>query len=196
MIFAHNIKKYNNNPMFSKVYTQLSLSSIILWIVNAVSDNDETMEQHKRPFLVSDIRIGNVKLPISPITVIIFSISAIVLYRGLTKASSAVASHILLEGTTDDVKDKLTKMKSEIKNDAKKFAEYAAKYSKCPSGKNGNPPGSLGKFKMGMMVPSFDKAVFSPKNEIGEVIGPVMTPFGFHLIMIHERDEQRQLILE
>ncbi len=169
--------------------------TFLAWTVNA-APKDEMMKQHKRPFLVSDIEIGNMKLPISPITVIILLVSAIILYRAFTKASSAVASHILLEGTTDDVKEKLIKMKAEIKNDAQKFSEYAAKYSKCPSGKNGNPPGSLGKFNMGLMVPSFDKAVFSPKSEVGVVIGPVMTQFGYHLIMIHERDEQRQLIIE
>lgn len=157
---------------------------------------DEDMKNHSRPFLTRDIEIGGVKLPFSPTTVIILVLSVLTLYRTFTQSSSAVASHILLEGTTDDVKEKLVKMKSEIKNDAKKFSEYAAKYSKCPSGKNGNPPGSLGKFNIGMMVPSFDKAVFSPKNEIGEVIGPVMTPFGYHLIMIHQRDEQRQLVAE
>ena len=151
------------------------------------------MLAHQRPFLVRDISIGSVTLPISPVTVIILTVSALFLYNTFTKQSSAVASHILLEGTTDDIKEKLLKMKSEISNDPKKFAEYAAKHSKCPSGKEG---GSLGKFKLGMMVPEFDKAVFSPKSNIGEVIGPVMTPFGYHLIMIHERDEQRQLVAE
>lgn len=152
------------------------------------------MLAHQRPFLTRDISIGGVRLPISPITVIILTVSALILYNTFTKQTSAVASHILLEGTTDDVKEKLLKMKSEIANDPKKFAEYAAKHSKCPSGKKDG--GSLGKFNLGMMVPQFDKAVFSPKTNIGEVIGPVMTPFGYHLIMVHERDEQRQLVAE
>ena len=83
--------------------------------------------------------------------------------------------------------------KKEINNDPQKFAQYAREHSTCPSGKNG---GSLGKFNMGAMVPPFDRAVFSPKNEVGEVIGPVQTNFGYHLILIHERDEQRQLVVE
>lgn len=85
-------------------------------------------------------------------------------------------------------------MKKEIGNDKAKFAKYAAEHSKCPSGKGNG--GSLGKFNIGNMVPPFDKAVFSPKNEVGVVIGPVQTQFGWHLILVHERDEQRQLIVE
>ncbi len=149
--------------------------------------------QHQRPFLVRDIASN---IPISPITILIFAISAIIIYRAFTKKSSAVVSHILLEGSSDEVKEKLVKMKNEINNDPKKFSEYASNFSKCPSGKNGKPPGSLGKFNIGAMVPTFDRAVFSPKNKVGEVIGPILTPFGYHLIFIHERDEQRQLVIE
>ena len=142
--------------------------------------------EYQRPFLVHDIVIGGVTLPITPVTVIIFTVSAIILYRAFTKSSTAVASHILLEGTTDEVKEKLTKMKKEINNGATKFAQYAAKYSMCPSAKTGTPHGGLGKFKLGAMTPSFDKAVFSLKSNVGEVVVPVTTPFGYHLILIHE----------
>ena len=38
----------------------------------------------------------------------------------------------------------------------------------------------------GMMVPAFDKVVFSDAP-IGVVQGPVVTPFGEHLILIEER---------
>ncbi len=158
--------------------------------------------KHERPFLVRDIQIGdNIKLPISPITVIIFVTSAIILYRTFTKNSSAVASHILLDGgktPSDDekVKQKMVQIKAEINNDPAKFASFAKKYSQCPSGKTGSPPGSLGRFQLGTMTPSFDKAVFSRSSNVGEVIGPVQTQFGYHLILIHERDEQRQLVMD
>jgi peptidyl-prolyl cis-trans isomerase C len=149
--------------------------------------------EYERSFLLRDVEIGSFKLPITPVTIIIFTISALILYKTFTKQSSAVASHILLEGSSDEVKEKMTKMKQEIDNDAKKFAAYAEKFSKCPSGKSG---GNLGKFNMGAMAPPFDKAIFSLKSKVGEVIGPVQTQFGYHLILIHERDEQRQLVME
>mmetsp|Transcript_5943 Transcript_5943/g.7305 ORF Transcript_5943/g.7305 Transcript_5943/m.7305 type:complete len:190 (+) Transcript_5943:101-670(+) len=150
--------------------------------------------EFERPFLVRDLEIGGVKLPITPVTIIILTVSGIILYRTFTKQSTAVASHILLDGTTDEVKEKMLKMKAEINNDPQKFAKFAAKYSTCPSGKSGSPPGSLGKFPLGVMAPTFDRAVFSRNSKVGEVLGPVPTQFGYHLILIHERDEQRQLV--
>ena len=57
------------------------------------------------------------------------------------------------------------------------FEQLARDFSQCPSGKEG---GYLGEFGKGMMVPSFDKAVFALMP--GEVSEIVRTQFGFHLI--------------
>jgi len=46
-----------------------------------------------------------------------------------------------------------------------------------PSGKNG---GDLGWFGKGMMVPEFEQIAFT--EEVGKVVGPVKTQFGFHVI--------------
>jgi len=62
------------------------------------------------------------------------------------------------------------------------FAEMARKHSSCPSGGNG---GDLGEFGPGMMVPEFDKVVFSA--EVGAVQGPVKTQFGYHLLEVIRR---------
>ncbi len=64
------------------------------------------------------------------------------------------------------------------------FAEIAQTHSKCPSGRQG---GALGEFTPGQMVREFDEVVFS--GEIGKVLGPVKTQFGYHLIEITERTE-------
>jgi peptidyl-prolyl cis-trans isomerase C len=170
-----------------------SLSFLTL-LETCTAQTNRMHQQYERPFLVRDIEIGGIKFPISPVTIIIITVSALILLRAFTKSSTAVASHILLEGSTDEVKEKMTKMKKEINNDAQKFAQYAQKFSTCPSGKSGDPPGSLGRFKLGDMAPNFDHAVFSYKSNVGEVLGPVQTQFGYHLILIHERDEQRQLV--
>ena len=159
----------------------------------AGSDSDTDTDAFQRPFLTRDLEVFGVRTPITPTTIIIFTISAIILYNAFTKQSSAVASHILIDNSSEVTEKKLIKMKAEIKNDKAKFAEMAKEHSTCPSGKQG---GSLGKFNMGSMVPPFDKAVFLPRNKLGEVIGPIQTQFGWHLIMIHERDEQRQLITD
>ncbi|MEJ2700727.1 MAG: peptidyl-prolyl cis-trans isomerase [Desulfuromonadales bacterium] len=63
------------------------------------------------------------------------------------------------------------------------FAEVARKHSKCPSGRRG---GDLGVFSPGQMVREFDDVVFS--GEVGKVLGPVKTQFGYHLIEVTQRE--------
>ena len=48
--------------------------------------------------------------------------------------------------------------------------------------------GDLGWFGRGQMVGPFEEAAFS--GEIGEVVGPVETQFGYHLIQILGKDTQ------
>ena len=62
------------------------------------------------------------------------------------------------------------------------FAVVARDNSSCPSGRQG---GSLGQFGPGQMVKEFDEVVFS--GEVGKVLGPVKTQFGYHLIEITSR---------
>jgi peptidyl-prolyl cis-trans isomerase C len=45
--------------------------------------------------------------------------------------------------------------------------------------------GDLGAFAQGQMVPEFDAVVFS--GEVGTVLGPVRTQFGYHLIEVLKR---------
>ena len=69
-------------------------------------------------------------------------------------------------------------------------------YSTCNSAKGG---GKLGKFKPGVMVLEFDDVVFgrvdnaAPKHPEGEVIGPVQTKFGYHLVRIDARNFEKDL---
>lgn len=88
------------------------------------------------------------------------------------------ARHILVPS-----EDGCNKLKEEIEAGAD-FAEVAAKHSQCPSGKSG---GALGEFTPGQMVKEFDDVVFS--GEVGKVLGPVKTQFGYHLIEITSRTE-------
>lgn len=92
--------------------------------------------------------------------------------------SQATARHILV-----DSEESCQALKSEIEGGAD-FAEIARQHSNCPSGRQG---GDLGKFGPGMMVPEFDKVVFSA--EVGTVQGPVQTQFGYHLIEVTSRDD-------
>lgn len=88
----------------------------------------------------------------------------------------ATARHILV-----DTEEKCNELKAVIEGGAD-FAEIARNNSSCPSGRNG---GDLGEFGPGMMVPEFDKVVFSA--EVGTVQGPVQTQFGYHLLEVTSR---------
>jgi len=91
---------------------------------------------------------------------------------------SATARHILV-----DSEEKCNSLKEQIAEGAE-FAELAKQHSSCPSGKDG---GDLGSFGPGMMVPEFDKVVFSA--DVGTVQGPVKTQFGYHLLEVTSRED-------
>ena len=103
------------------------------------------------------------------------------------------ASHILLmyEGSerstaTRSKEDALTRIQ-ELKTELAAggdFAEIAEGNSDCPSGGQG---GDLGFFGPGMMVPEFDKVVFSA--DVNSVEGPVQTHFGYHLLEVTSRTD-------
>lgn len=65
---------------------------------------------------------------------------------------------------------------------SRNFDYYAQIYSKCPSGKNG---GDLGYFGRGQMVKEFEDAAFN--GEVGQLIGPVQTQYGWHLILVTDK---------
>ena len=93
-------------------------------------------------------------------------------------APSAWASHILVNSKSEAIqlKEKISKLKE--------FQKLARKKSTCPSSQKG---GDLGWFRKGMMVREFDNAVWSiPLATTSE---PVKSQFGYHLIWVHEREE-------
>jgi len=89
----------------------------------------------------------------------------------------ASARHILVSS-----EEKCLELKSQIEAGATDFAECAQNFSQCPSGRKG---GDLGQFAPGQMVKEFDEVVFS--GEVGKVLGPVKTQFGYHLIEVTKR---------
>ena len=60
----------------------------------------------------------------------------------------------------------------------------AKAHSKCPTGKKG---GSLGEIRKGSMAAAFDAVLWAPDTPMKDVVGPVKTKFGFHLIRVMKR---------
>lgn len=93
------------------------------------------------------------------------------------------ASHILIqfnETTSEaDAKKQITDIASKIEA-GEDFEALAKAHSQDPG--SANIGGDLGMFQQGMMVPEFDKAVFSMQP--GEVSEPIKTDFGYHLIKL------------
>jgi len=87
--------------------------------------------------------------------------------------SKANAAHILVK-----TEQEANELKGKLAN-GEKFDALAKKYSLCPSGKKG---GDLGWFGRGEMVREFETAAFN--NKVGDVVGPVKTQFGYHLILV------------
>lgn len=96
-----------------------------------------------------------------------------------TQGETVRASHILVaeEDACNDILAKITA--GEVT-----FEDAAKEHSTCPSGQQG---GDLGQFGRKQMVPEFDEAAFAA--EVGHVVGPVKTQFGYHLIKVAEKSE-------
>jgi len=89
--------------------------------------------------------------------------------------SKVNASHILVKTETEALV-----CMNDIRH-GKKFEDIAMEKSFCPSKKKG---GNLGWFGRGQMVKEFETAAFAGKK--GQIIGPVKTQFGWHVIRIED----------
>ena len=87
--------------------------------------------------------------------------------------TQARASHILVK-----TEQEAASIKKRI-DGGEDFATNAKRFSKCPSKDKG---GDLGWFGKGMMVPEFEQIAFT--EEVGKVVGPVKTQFGYHVIKV------------
>ena len=95
------------------------------------------------------------------------------------KGATVSAKHILVKE-----EEECLAILAAINAGEKTFEEAAKESSTCPSGQQG---GSLGEFGKGQMVKEFEDAAFNA--EIGTVVGPVKTQFGYHLILVDAKNE-------
>ena len=106
-----------------------------------------------------------------------------------TQPAQRCTRHILFN---KDQQQKAEDVKAQLE-DGGDFAELARENSQDPgSAEQGGDLGCLGK---GETVPPFEEAAFAAEQ--GEIVGPVETEFGYHLIEVTEiREEQTQPLSE
>ncbi|AKK66753.1 peptidylprolyl isomerase [Xanthomonas translucens pv. undulosa] len=98
-----------------------------------------------------------------------------------------LASHILISAGKDPASQKAAeakaaKLAAEAKQPGADFAALARANSEDPGSKNAG--GDLGWVEKGVMVKPFEDALFAMKA--GDIVGPVKSEFGYHVIQLRE----------
>jgi parvulin-like peptidyl-prolyl isomerase len=104
------------------------------------------------------------------------------------------ASHILLRVPSSKDSVEVWKKARELTRQARRgedFAELATEHSSDGSASKG---GDLGWFAKGRMVKPFEDAVFRAK--VGEIVGPVRSQFGLHIIKVTGRSSREVKIAD
>lgn len=107
--------------------------------------------------------------------------------KNYAAAEERAAAHILI-GVKADAKPeqkeaarkKAEAIAAQVRANPAKFAELARQNSEDPG--SAQQGGDLGSFARGSMVKPFEDAVFAAKS--GEILGPVETDFGYHVIKV------------
>ncbi|MEO9966048.1 MAG: peptidylprolyl isomerase [Reichenbachiella sp.] len=114
------------------------------------------------------------------------------------KTQEVSASHILVktndQGNPEDTLkayNKALAIKRRVLDGEESFDAVAAKESDDPSAKKNG--GNLGYFSALQMVYPFENAVY--QNEIGDIVGPIKTRFGYHVIKINDKRKARGQVL-
>jgi peptidyl-prolyl cis-trans isomerase D len=101
-----------------------------------------------------------------------------------TSAETREASHILIKVGDDSEAETARTTIDEIRSrivSGESFSELARQLSEDPG--SAADGGNLGEIERGVMVPSFESALFS--MQLDELSEPIKTTFGWHLIKLH-----------
>lgn len=103
------------------------------------------------------------------------------------------AQHILIPSPeeNDETRQMLVGVRDQIVSGDADFATMARQYSQDGSASQG---GDLGWFARGQMVPAFEEAAFGAR--IGQVVGPIKTQYGYHLIRVTARADEEVKIAD
>lgn len=167
-----------DNVLFDGLLEQLVQQQVLAGVAEADIDQRARLglENERRAFLAAMYidQIGS-----APVAEDALQAEYEALFGTAGSVTEYNASHILVE-TQADAEALIVALA-----EGADFAQLAQESSIGPSGPNG---GELGWFTAGMMVPSFEEAVFA--LSVGEVSPPVETQFGWHVIVLNDTREQ------
>ena len=102
------------------------------------------------------------------------------------------ASHILISVVEDGsdaeknvARERATELLEIVKKDPTQFGALAQEFSNDPGSAEND--GDLGFLQRGLMVESFDKALFESAK--GSIVGPIETPYGYHIVRVDDIKE-------
>jgi parvulin-like peptidyl-prolyl isomerase len=187
-----SIIKRNLETILSKMkkYDTLSLKSAVE-MYSSYPYSKDTMNISSLPAAATDILINSQPgAIIGPVS----SNEGMTLYKLDNVVSGkdmfVKASHILINQGDDAARlATAQKIYNQIKSGGN-FEQLAKEYSGDKS--NSDKGGALGWFGKGAMVPEFEKACFDGK--VGEIVPPVKTSFGYHIIKISGKSDNRFVV--
>ena len=176
-------RQYASNPYFREQYVE---QVVTLHVLEKMADDLQLdMTEDYKKMLDNIVRDIKARMAMNEIMkdITVTDIEAETVYNinpdNFSKPETVSAKHILVAE-----EEECMKVLEAIQNGEKTFEDSAKECSTCPSGQEG---GDLGEFGRGQMVKEFEDAAFAA--EIGAIVGPVKTQFGYHLIKVEEKNE-------
>ena len=183
-------RQYASNPYFREQYVE---QVVTLHVLEKMADDLQLdMTEDYKKMLDNIVRDIKARMAMNEIMkgIEVTDIEAETVYNinpdNFSKPETVSAKHILV-----DSEDVCNEILAQIQNGEKTFEDAAKESSTCPSGQQG---GDLGEFGKGQMVKEFEEAAFAA--EIGAIVGPVQTQFGFHLIKVEAKSEAETLAFD
>ena len=183
-------RQYASSPYFREQYVE---QVVTLHVLEKMADDLQLdMTEDYKKMLDNIVRDIKARMAMNEIMkdITVTDIEAETVYNinpdNFSKPETVSAKHILV-----DSEDVCKEILAQIQNGEKTFEDAAKESSTCPSGQQG---GDLGEFGRGQMVKEFEEAAFAA--EIGAIVGPVQTQFGFHLIKVEAKSEAETLAFD
>jgi len=156
-------------------------------------------EQQLKSSLLRELQVETVLERVTSRSAEVTDVDVMIYYhmhmKQMKKPETRKSRHILVtvnEEIADNNRDatyqRISEILEKLRKKPKKFADYAMKYSECPTALKG---GELGNVTQGLLYPELDKVLF----KLGEKqLSPIVeSPMGFHILYCDEIQKPEML---